>query len=82
MKGKTLVREIVIKDLYDKDVYIKITKKKLYELKKIIDDEVNRAEKLNFEPRDILLTTKGVNNDFNDKIYITIDKDYNDGMPF
>ena len=82
MKGKTLVKEIVIKDLYDKDVYIKITKKKLYELKKIIDDEINRSEKLNFEPRDILLTTKGVNNDFNDGIYITIDKDYNDGMPF
>ena len=84
MLGRTLVKHIVSKDLYDDNVYIKIP---INNIKKLIDDEIKIAETYNRTPDDIVLPIDKVYNrkasySEENEIILTINTEYKDDMPF
>lgn len=84
MIGKTLVKHIVSKDLYDDNVYVKIP---INDIKKLIEDEIKIANIYNRTPDDIVLPInkiydrKAPYSEENETI-LTVNTEYKDDMPF
>ena len=84
MIGKTLVKHIVSKDLYDDDIYIKIPIKNI---KKLVEDEIRTAKIYHKQPNDLILPINKIYDrnapySTENEIILTVNTEYKDDMPF